>query len=362
MLPESPRPCAVDSPSDRLSPGKVFTIPEDIKWLDPLQLEALTDSFRAWRDAAASPAARRARGRVWVAYLVLRYSGARLGEVLALDDARDLDLARGLVRLGRKEGAPGREVQLPEHAAHAIRDYLADPASAPLRGKVFRLDQGFVRKKFYERGREAGLPKEWANASVLRRSRAIELLRSDVPLTVVQAMLGHSTTNLTASYLDYSDDDTRRILARFIRREATRRTSARNAFYGKVTRVARGDIQSLVELRTLGGLSVRALITNDSLEALELSRDKMATARVKAPWVTLHAGAQAPLSSAANRFPGRVARVTRGELSAEVIVELSEKTRICAVVSRASLDALDLKEGDPAWAAFCSSAVILDLD
>ncbi|GFK95613.1 Transcriptional regulator ModE [Fundidesulfovibrio magnetotacticus] len=357
MLPRDPAPADA---SDRLPPGKVFSIPEDVKWLDPLQLEALTGAFRAWHAGAATPGARRARSRVWAAYLLLRYTGARLGEVLAVDDLEDLDLERGMVSLGRQGEAPGRRVELPADAAAELRACLEHPDCRPLRGRMLQLDQGFVRKKFYERGREAGLPRELANASALRKSRAIELLRSDVPLAVVQALLGHSTASLTAACQDFSDDDVRRILSRFVRREATRRTSARNAFHGRVARVARGDIQSLVELETLGGFALRALITNDSLEVLELSRDKMATARVKAPWVSVFPGANRPRAGASNAFPGRVERVTLGELAAEVILELPGGTRLCAVVERE--EARELREGMPAWGVFPSGAVILDLD
>ena len=178
-----------------------FSVPRDIKYLDAEQLEALTESFRGWYRQATRPDIHRARGRVWLVYLALRYTGARLGEVLAIDDRLDIEIDRAVIKFwaeAHRLGAPLREVKLPEAAMAEIAAYLQD--TEELRGTVFQLDQGYVRRKFSERAKAIDLPRELGNPRVLRHSRAIELLRSGAPLQVVQNLLGHASINLTAHY------------------------------------------------------------------------------------------------------------------------------------------------------------------
>ena len=91
--------------------------------LDGGQLVRLAASLRGWMDAAERPADRHARGRLWLVFLVLRFTGARLGEVLSLDDRRDIDLERGLVRFS-PPGGPPREAPLPDEAVSELRAYL----------------------------------------------------------------------------------------------------------------------------------------------------------------------------------------------------------------------------------------------
>ena len=344
------------------APGKVFTIPSDIKFLDSLQIEILTETFRNWLGKSSGESTRKSRSRVWLIFLLLRYTGARLGEILSLDDRSDIDMERAVVKLGKAESGQAREVQLPEPVIQELRSFLDDSVDEDLRGVIFQMDQGYVRRKFYERAREAALPKELVNPTVLRKSRAIELLRSDVPLTVVQSMLGQSTSNLAASYLDYSDEDIQRIISQFIRKEAQHRTSARNSFYGKITGIKRGDVQAEVELTTLSGNKVYSIITTDSLATLELSKDRMATALVKAPWVIVSKEDHVPRTSARNKFQGNVTKVNKGKIMSEVVVALPDTTKICAIVTDESVNKLDLKAGDAVWVMFKALSVIVNLD
>lgn len=333
------------------------------KRLEALDLERLAQAFRAWAGKAARPADAQSRRRVWLVFLLLRYTGAKLGEVLGLDDRRDLDLTRGVVRFGgRRKGATVREVQLPAEVAREIFAALEDPALLGLRGSLLRMDQGFVRRKFAERARECGLGKALANPSALRRARGIELLQSGVPLTIVQEWLGHSTADLTASYLDFSADDRKRIVDRFIQEEARRKTSARNMFFGAVASVRRGDLLAEVEVVTPAGFRIVSVVTGDSLERLALDIGAPVTALVKAPWVIIGRGGSEPASSARNRFQGTVVRIAQDAIAAEVIVELADGTHVCAVLTRQSVERLDLKLGEPAWVLFKAFSVILNVD
>ena len=70
-----------------------------------------------------------------------------------------------------------------------------------MKGRVFTLDQGNFRRKFYRRAEEANIPRELSHPHILRHSRAVELLQAGVPLITVQQLLGHTLSSTTAVYL-----------------------------------------------------------------------------------------------------------------------------------------------------------------
>jgi len=59
-----------------------------------------------------------------------------------------------------------------------------------MRGRIFHLAQGNFRRKFYELAKVACIPKELGHPHILRHSRAIELLKAGVPVTIVQGSIG----------------------------------------------------------------------------------------------------------------------------------------------------------------------------
>jgi len=58
----------------------------------------------------------------------------------------------------------------------------------------------------------AKIPQQLSHPHILRHTRAIELLRSGVPVTIVQDLLGHSSLNATAIYLRMSSQEAKMIL------------------------------------------------------------------------------------------------------------------------------------------------------
>jgi molybdate transport system regulatory protein len=350
-----------ESGAKRFRAARIFSVPDDVKFLDTLELTRLSEAFSAWTDRAGRPDVAVSRNRVRLIYLVLRHTGARLGEVLALNDRSDINLDSLSVMLGGGEGDEGREVQIPAELGEALGAVFEDSAYAALRGTLFKLDQGHVRRKFYERAEECGFTKELVNPSTIRRSRAVELLRDDVPLPVVQRILGHSTADLTAAFLHLPEDQRRKVERQVLTRE-TRRTSARNAFFGRVARVQKGDIQSMVVVESLGGHAVSSIITNESLKNLGVTEGSFVTAEIKAPWVVLECSDEVPKVTATNRFLGEVELVRLGELTAEIIVALSDSTRLCALITTQSARELGLAEGQKIWAMFNAFAVVLHVE
>ncbi len=338
--------------------GSHFSIPPNAKLLDTVQLAEMERSCRAWAEDSPRLDVCRSRQRILLIFLLIRHTGAKLHEVLELRP-QDFDPEGRVVRIG--QGGVSRAVEIPDDLAGELRAFL-EAQAMPLEEALFRVDPGHVRRKFYERAEACGLPRDYGNPSALRRSRSVELLRGNLPLLVVQKLLGHSTPNLTAALLDVSEEDMQHAVRRHIDRENKRRTSARNAFFGKIVEIAKGDIQSEVVLRTLGGLRISSVITNTSLKRMRLKIGTFVTAEIKAPWVLIAGSADAAENSAENRLQGTVAAVNTGRVNAEVLVRLSEGTEICAVITASGLRRLGLKVNDPAWTLFGAYSVILNVE
>ena len=351
--------------SEISSHARLSALPDGSRCLDTAQLNCLEESFRQWAGASTRTDVRFSRRRILLIFLLIRYTGAKLNEVLALDPFQNIDPHRQVVVFGKAEAAPRRpprEVQMPARLSQEMQAALQDPAFQQALGSRFDVDPSHVRRKFYERALACGLPKELGGPDAIRKSRAVELMQSNVPLPVVQKILGHSTPNLTAALVTFSDEDIRRVTRFFLEKESRRKTSARNTFFGKISAIQKGDIQARVELVTLGGYSVTTVITNDSLARLALKAGTLVMAEVKAPWVVLHTGEEEPKCSAENRFPGTVVRIMKGKVTTEYVVQIADGTLLCSLVTTESSRRLKLRGNDPVWAVFHSFAVVLHLD
>lgn len=328
------------------------------------QMHRLDAAFGAWVAKARGKRSVVSRNRARLVFLLLRYTGAKLGEILAINDQTDFVLACRKVLLGGGRGEdakPRREVYLPGELHGELKQLLRDPDYAPLRGGIFHLDQGYMRRVIYERAGECGVPKHLANPNTLRRSRAVELLHNGVPLTVVQRILGHLTANSTAAFLDLPEEEQKRLEKYFLERENRRAAGAHNTFFGTVSAVSPGDIQSRVEVTTLGGHVLVSVISTRSLEAMGLREGILVTARLKAPWVTLDVAHGEAENQEENRFRGVVERVTRGAEAAEVLLALADGSKLCSMVGLDVLDEMRLGSGDSVWAVANAFSVVLSV-
>ncbi|WP_233837159.1 TOBE domain-containing protein [Paraburkholderia sp. ZP32-5] len=140
------------------------------------------------------------------------------------------------------------------------------------------------------------------------------------------------------------------------------KTSARNQFYGTVSRITRGTVNDEVSLALPGGQTIVAVLTHESTEALALAEGVAAFALIKASWVVLFVDGEdgTPLKlSARNQLRGTVQSVKHGAVNAEVSLALDGGAVITAVVTNESVETLGLREGASAVAAFKASSVIL---
>lgn len=181
-------------------------------YLNILQVDALTQAFQRQFDEAKTPGRRRSRGRYWLAYLVLRHTGARLGEVLQLDASVDVDRRSADIRLPTlKRRKPMRRlVPVPPPVITELFAFIGEYPQH--RKDIFQLDPSNFRKYFLGCTKEAGIPREASHPHVLRHTRAVEMLRSGVPATIVQDLLGHASLNTTAIYLRFTNSEAKSIL------------------------------------------------------------------------------------------------------------------------------------------------------
>jgi molybdate transport system regulatory protein len=345
--------------------ARILTGPGSGRCLDPIQLNRLEQAFREWADSPRRPDLGSSRKRVLLIFLLIRYTGARLNEVLDLDLKKDFDPGKHTV-LFSKGAVPGdradRKVQIPERVAAEIKGVMESLSPRNAGGRLLKLDPAHARRKFYEQAEAIGMPRELGAPEVIRRSRAVELMQGNVPLPVVQMILGHSTPNLAASYVKFSEEDMHRAEAFFVDRENRRKTSARNEFFGKIETLRKGDVQAWVEISTPGGYRISAVITNHSLKRLGLKPGALVAAEVKAPWVTIHLSADDPECSADNVLGGTVERIVRGKVTSEIVARIADGTEICSIVTEQSLKKLGLRLADRVWVAFNAFTVVLHAD
>lgn len=137
------------------------------------------------------------------------------------------------------------------------------------------------------------------------------------------------------------------------------RTSARNQLAGTVAAIHAGAVNDTVELALAGGQRLVAAITCESTRELGLAVGGDAIALIKASSVMLGRLDPTAKLSARNQLGGTVVAIERGAVNAEVRLELDGGGTVVAVITLASVDALELTEGERAVAIVNASSVIL---
>jgi molybdate transport system regulatory protein len=140
------------------------------------------------------------------------------------------------------------------------------------------------------------------------------------------------------------------------------KVSTRNVFPGTVAKVTKGAVNSEVELDTKGGGKIVAIITNASVDNLQLKAGKEASALIKASWVILGTELHKVKMSTRNLLCGIVERVQEGAVNSEVQIKLAGGDLLTAIITNASLHSLGLRKGEHACAAFKASSVIVAVE
>lgn len=327
--------------------------------LTPEQLGGLSEAFDRWVKAARGDKTGVSRNRARLVYLFLRYTGAKLGEILALDDTRDFALAYRKVVLGAggRPGKKSREVYLPAELYLEVKQVMRDPAYSPLRGHFFNMDQGYVRRVVYERAKECGLPKHLANPNTIRRSRAVELLNSGMSLILVQRILGLSTA-ISSSLTFAVEGGEQRIQERRLAMEPlARQPGLYNTFRGRVQAVVREDLQYRVTVAAPGGCTLDLLVTDVSRQGRDIREGEEISVRVNSSLLAVYPGARPAAAAGRNLLPAEVFDVIQGKSTAKAILRTPEGIRLCAVMRLDQLAGLGLARNQEAWVGFDPAAV-----
>lgn len=168
--------------------------------------ELLTpEDVRALLAACSATAPTGIRNRALVA--TLYRAGLRLDEALALVPA-DVDLAGGVIHVGRRTRKHVRDAGIDAGALGLIRKWLRTRASlgvgadAPLFCTLAggRVHPAYVRQLLPRLAEKAGIDRR-VHAQGLRFTHAAELAAEGMPAELIQAQLGHESLASTDRYL-----------------------------------------------------------------------------------------------------------------------------------------------------------------
>lgn len=147
--------------------------------------------------------------------------------------------------------------------------------------------------------------------------------------------------------------------ARRVFRRLSMNTSCRNQLIGKVTAIQSARISCEVQLVTMGGSEITALISQKSLESLGIVVGTEVHALIKSSSVMLAATQPGMLLSTRNQLTGEVTRLMSGMVNTEVTVTLNAQEHMAATVTSESVQDLDVHEGSKALLCFKASSVTL---
>jgi integrase/recombinase XerD len=154
---------------------------------------------------------------VKAAAVILYHTGLRVGELCGLRFC-DVDFTRRTVRVigkGRKE----RVVPLNDAAASALAWYVAEVRPHVNTGYVFvtgsgRLDPDYLGTLIRREAKRLGM--EGVTPHAFRHSFATQLLRREVNLLAISALLGHSSPQTTAIYAHVSPQVLEQAVAKLV--------------------------------------------------------------------------------------------------------------------------------------------------
>lgn len=133
--------------------------------------------------------------------------------------------------------------------------------------------------------------------------------------------------------------------------------SARNQLNVIIDAVSTGVANSLVSARLVSGETLSAIIPVESEKSLALVASKEAVFLFKASNVIIAKNSKSKLS-ATNQLVGKVAKVINGSVNSEIVIDVNG-AMISAIITKESVEILDLKEGESVKAAIKSTNIIV---
>ena len=320
--------------------------------LTQTMLEALTLRWEQWEAEAATPARRLVRARLHLVFLLVRYGGLRLGEVLGLDIRNALDCVTGMLHV---PGDNARDVLLPLSCMRHVRRIGSLPEAAE-GARFLSFDESFLRKKFYAVAAGMGIAPAEAGPRALRYARGRELLELHVPIGLVQKFLGQQKPSQLAAFLDFSQGAARDLLVRQARSRLTAAgEESENIFIGMVEDVRVGMRAAEVEVQTFSDIRLAAWCDLARMRRLELRENQVISLHVAAAGIVL--STEPAATSLRNTVSGRVASLHADNVECFVGVDLADGTTLRAELERTAVEPLRLYEGRKVYAGFSARAV-----
>jgi len=149
-------------------------------------------------------------------------------------------------------------------------------------------------------------------------------------------------------------------LANFLR-SSNLRTSTRNQFRGKISKITRGAVNTEIELNISDSVSIVAQVTNDSARKMKFKKGAYGIALIKSSWIILSKDLSV-VTSARNKLTGKVSKVSKGKINSEISLDLGDGKTLCSIITNQSANSMKIKSGDAACALFKASSVILMAD
>jgi molybdate transport system regulatory protein len=140
------------------------------------------------------------------------------------------------------------------------------------------------------------------------------------------------------------------------------KTSARNALRGTITSIVSDSLTAEVGVEVAEGTTVHALITNESVRSLGLCVGGEAIVLIKAPFVVIAPGKEAPKVSVRNCISGKIRSCEISAVNAEVVLDIGGGKTLAATVTAHSAKSLKLAKGKAAYALFDAAHVIIAID
>ena len=223
---------------------------------------------------------RRVRTRILLLCLLCRYAGMRISEALQFRGEEDLDAERNVLVHGRWQ----RRIPLSADSAAQINTLCTDPCLMHDKGRICRMDQGYVRRSMEKIGRHLGIR---VNPTVLRRTRESELLRMGVPSDLAQRFLGNAAPE--------PDGEERKLLRQIFRRwEEIRRVGRHNSFRGTVKSIRKASFSCTLHIATEKGMCIAAHCTMRAVNAMNLEPGSEVVATFRSLQVEFLGAAQEP--------------------------------------------------------------------
>lgn len=135
------------------------------------------------------------------------------------------------------------------------------------------------------------------------------------------------------------------------------KTSARNQLQGVITEIKKGQINSEVVLSIGGNTILKSVVTNESVEEMELSVGESIYAIIKAPFVMVAKEKPTKISTR-NIIETKVTDVKNGIVNSELKLSMGNQT-LTAVITEDAVEDLEFTVGETVYALIKANFIIL---